>query len=62
MAALDRVKAAMSSADVNDLPDSDFAYIEPGGTKDSEGKTTPRSLRHFPRPALRPSPSPARPK
>ena len=41
-------KAAMSSADVNDLPDSDFAYIEPGGSKDSEGKTTPRSLRHFP--------------
>ena len=31
----------------NDLPDSAFAYIEPGGEKDSEGKTTPRSLRHF---------------
>lgn len=40
--------AAMSSASINDLPDSDFAYIEPGGTKDSDGKTTPRSLRHFP--------------
>ena len=38
----------MSSASINDLPDSDFAYIEPGGTKDSGGKTTPRSLRHFP--------------
>ncbi|MGA3191991.1 MAG: hypothetical protein ABSD73_05690 [Candidatus Bathyarchaeia archaeon] len=32
----------------NDLPDCSFAYIEPGGKKDSEGKTTPRSLRHFP--------------
>lgn len=41
-------KAAMSSAAINDLPDSAFAYIEPGGTKDSDGKTTPRSLRHFP--------------
>src|SRR5258708_3374545 len=41
-------KAAMTSASINDLPDSDFAYIESGGTKDSEGKTTPRSLRHFP--------------
>lgn len=40
--------AAMSAAEINDLPDSDFAYIEPGGTKDAEGKTTPRSLRHFP--------------
>ena len=27
---------------------SAFAYIEPGGSKDSEGKTVPRSLRHFP--------------
>jgi HK97 family phage prohead protease len=41
-------KAAMSSASINDLPDSAFAYIEPGGKKDAEGKTTPRSLRHFP--------------
>jgi hypothetical protein len=41
-------KAAMSAADANDLPDSDFAYIEPGGEKDDAGKTTPRSLRHFP--------------
>lgn len=32
----------------NDLPDSAFMYIEPGGKKDSEGKTTPRTLRHFP--------------
>jgi HK97 family phage major capsid protein/HK97 family phage prohead protease len=41
-------KAEMSSAAINDLPDSDFAYIEDGGEKDDEGKTTPRSKRHFP--------------
>ncbi len=40
--------AELSSADINNLPDSDFAYIEAGGTKDSSGKTVPRSLRHFP--------------
>jgi len=40
--------APMPSAAINDLPDSAFAYIEPGGSKDAEGKTTPRSLRHFP--------------
>lgn len=33
---------------VNNLPDSSFAYISSGGHKDSEGKTTPRSLRHLP--------------
>ena len=38
----------MTSKQKNDLPDSDFAYIEPGGKKDSEGKTVPRSLRHLP--------------
>lgn len=32
----------------NDLPDSAFLYIEKGGKKDGEGKTSPRSLRHFP--------------
>lgn len=41
-------RAQMTSASINDLPDSAFAYIEPGGSKDSSGKTTPRSLRHFP--------------
>src|SRR5436190_19626125 len=40
--------AALSAAAINDLPDSDFAYIEPGGTKDEDGRTVPRSLRHFP--------------
>jgi len=32
----------------NNLPDSAFLYIQPGGKKDEEGKTKPRSLRHFP--------------
>src|SRR6266581_426830 len=40
--------APMPSAAINDLRDDQFAYIEPGGTKDSSGRTTPRSLRHFP--------------
>lgn len=42
------IKAAESTKTQNDLPDSAFAYIEPGGEKDDEGKTTPRSKRHFP--------------
>ncbi|NIT35841.1 MAG: hypothetical protein GTN49_04975 [candidate division Zixibacteria bacterium] len=33
---------------INALPDESFAYIEPGGEKDEEGKTVPRELRHFP--------------
>jgi hypothetical protein len=37
-----------STAYINSLPDSCFAYIEPGGKKDDEGKTVPRSLRHLP--------------
>jgi hypothetical protein len=41
-------EAEWSSSFVNDLPDSSFAAIEPGGKKDEEGKTTPRSLRHLP--------------
>jgi hypothetical protein len=41
-------KRKMRRAEINDLPDRDFAYIEPGGEKDDQGKTTPRSLRHFP--------------
>jgi len=39
--------AEMDTAAINDLPDSAFAYIEPGG-KVVGGKTEPRSLRHFP--------------
>jgi hypothetical protein len=41
-------KSALSGKEKDDLPDSAFAYIEPGGEKDADGKTTPRSLRHFP--------------
>lgn len=44
----DAAKAAESAKTQNDLPDSAFAHIEPGGRKDAEGKTTPRSLRHYP--------------
>lgn len=40
--------AELTAQTINDLPDSDFAFIEPGGTKDADGKTVPRSLRHFP--------------
>jgi hypothetical protein len=40
--------AVWTRAYINNLPDSAFLFIEKGGTKDSEGKTTPRSLRHFP--------------
>jgi|SRR5579859_665693 len=42
------LKAQWTTAFMNNLPDSSFAYIEPGGEKDSEGKTTPRSKRHLP--------------
>lgn len=41
-------KAVWSTAYQNDLPDSAFLYIAPGGKKDSDGKTVPRSLRYFP--------------
>lgn len=40
--------AVLSTSERNNLPDSAFAYIEPGGSKDADNKTTPRSLRHFP--------------
>jgi len=33
---------------INDLPDSSFAFIKPGGEKDEEGKTKPRALRYLP--------------
>ena len=41
-------KAEWTAAYINNLPDSSFAVIEGGGKKDSDGKTVPRSLRHFP--------------
>jgi len=40
--------AEWTTAFVNDLPDSSFALILPGGEKDEDGKTTPRSLRKLP--------------
>lgn len=40
--------AQWDTAFINNLPDSSFAYIEPGGQKDGDGKTTPRSKRHLP--------------
>lgn len=33
---------------IDDLADECFAYAEPGGKKDDQGKTVPRSLRHLP--------------
>lgn len=41
-------RAVWSAAYVNSLADSAFAAILPGGTKDAEGKTVPRSLRLLP--------------
>lgn len=41
-------KDSWSTAYKDSLPDSSFLYIEGGGKKDGDGKTTPRSLRHFP--------------
>lgn len=41
-------KATWTTKYVNDLPDSAFLFIESGGDKDGDGKTAPRSLRHFP--------------
>jgi uncharacterized protein len=38
----------MAERDTVNLDDSQFAYIEPGGTRDPGGKTTPRTKRHFP--------------
>jgi hypothetical protein len=38
----------MSQKDQDNLPDSAFAYVEPGGMKDGSGKTVPRSNRHLP--------------
>jgi hypothetical protein len=40
--------AVWTAKEVNDLSDSAFLYIESGGEKDSEDKTIPRDLRHFP--------------
>ena len=45
---LTRVEAKkLTTEERNNLPDSEFAYIKPGGKK-VDGKTEPRSLRMFP--------------
>lgn len=41
-------KAVWTTAYINSLPDSAFLHIAPGGKKDEDGKTVPRSLRFFP--------------
>ena len=41
-------KREWDAAWINDLPDAAFAGILPGGEKDDEGKTVPRSLRKLP--------------
>jgi len=41
-------KAKWSTEYINDLPDASFAIILPGGKKDEDGKTVPRTLRMLP--------------
>jgi hypothetical protein len=45
---VEQTYAEWTTAFINDLPDSAFLYIAPGGEKDDDGRTTPRSLRYFP--------------
>lgn len=42
------INSLLAGEYVDNLPDSAFAVIKSGGTKDSEGKTAPRSLRMLP--------------
>lgn len=41
-------EAVWQTAQTDTFPNSSFAYIEPGGKLDADGRTVPRSLRHFP--------------
>lgn len=41
-------KAEWDAAYINNLPDSAFAIVLPGGEKDDQGKTVPRNLRLLP--------------
>jgi HK97 family phage prohead protease len=41
-------RAEWDAAYINDLPDSAFACIDAGGEKDEDGRTVPRSMRHYP--------------
>src|SRR6266540_967167 len=43
-----RAEGEIGGTPISDLPDSSFACIDAGGKKDEDGKTTPRSLRHYP--------------
>lgn len=43
-----RMEAEWTAKYVNNLPDSSFLYVAPGGKKDADGKTAPRGLRYFP--------------
>jgi phage I-like protein len=45
---VEQAYAEWTTAFINDLPDSAFLYIAPGGEKDDDGRTVPRSLRYFP--------------
>lgn len=42
------MEAVWTTKYINQLTDDAFAYIEPGGKKDEEGKTVPRTIRHLP--------------
>jgi 2'-5' RNA ligase len=44
----DTEKSVWTTAFIDRLPDSSFLWVEPGGEKDEQHKTKPRSLRHFP--------------
>ena len=44
----DEGRAVWTRKYMDSLPDSHFLYVEPGGTKDKDGKTVPRTHRHFP--------------
>lgn len=44
----DEQKVEWNAEYIRDLPDSAFLYVEAGDVKDDEGKTIPRSKRHFP--------------
>ena len=43
-------RAPMAAADQNDLPDSAFAYIEPGGTQGRQREDGAPVAAAFPRP------------
>lgn len=52
--------AELSTRARNNLPDSSFAVILPGGKRDGSGRTIPRALRRFPIYRANGDPDPAR--